>query len=92
MPKPPGRAGGLAGRSSSGSVSGLSSAVCASPAAGRGKASPERLLPARLLSSAAGSGSLGVVWGGETVEASILKVPALLRGEAVRRAVSFRLS
>ncbi|XP_070309617.1 G2 and S phase-expressed protein 1 isoform X2 [Odocoileus virginianus] len=37
MLKPPGCAGGLAGRCSSGSVSGLSSAVCASPAAGRGE-------------------------------------------------------
>nr|XP_020749295.1 G2 and S phase-expressed protein 1 [Odocoileus virginianus texanus] len=39
MLKPPGCAGGLAGRCSSGSVSGLSSAVCASPAAGRAKPS-----------------------------------------------------
>ncbi|XP_055252112.1 G2 and S phase-expressed protein 1 isoform X1 [Moschus berezovskii] len=37
--KPPGCAGGLAGRSLSGSVSGLSSAACASPAAGRAKPS-----------------------------------------------------
>ncbi|XP_040090469.1 G2 and S phase-expressed protein 1 [Oryx dammah] len=35
--KPPGGAGGLAGRSSLGSVSGLSSAACASPATGRAK-------------------------------------------------------
>ncbi|MXQ95303.1 hypothetical protein E5288_WYG005118 [Bos mutus] len=86
MLKPPGCAGGLAGRSSSGSVSGLSSTARASPATGGGKASPERLVPARLftepLSSAAGSGRLALVWGRETVEASILKVPPLLRGEA----------
>ena len=85
MLKPPGGAGGLAGRASSGSVLGLSSAACASPVTGRGKASPERRAPARLpepLSSAAGSGRLALVWGGDTAGASVLKVPPLLRGEA----------
>lgn len=39
MLKPPGGAGGLAGRASSGSVSGLSSTACASPVTGRAEPS-----------------------------------------------------
>ena len=66
MLKPPGCAGSLARKSSSGSVSGVSASVCASPAAGKGKAGPERCPFLPDLSQnhlAEGSGRLAVVWG-----------------------------
>ncbi|XP_057598794.1 G2 and S phase-expressed protein 1 [Hippopotamus amphibius kiboko] len=55
--KPPGCAGGLARKSSSGSVSGMSSSVCASPAGGKAKPSEHPGIPAE--SSQSNTSQLG---------------------------------
>ncbi|XP_073644151.1 G2 and S phase-expressed protein 1 isoform X3 [Tursiops truncatus] len=62
MLKPPGCAGSLARKSSSGSVSGVSASVCASPAAGKGKPRERPSIPAdSSQSNTSQSGRAGLV-------------------------------